>query len=102
MTLFTQLTFERLYVLAKVLENWEGPASIAFHLSDWEAQELVKMIETGVLPSKRANVQYHVVFKRGVSMALHWLNTREYESKNYRTPRQSHGASHTYLTIGIT
>ena len=69
-TMVTQLSMDRVLSLARVLESWTGPASVVFAVTDLTAKKLLQNIEEGILPNKRANVQYHAVYLRGVSFVF--------------------------------
>ena len=43
-----------------------GPISLAFYLSDGEADKLVNFITESQVLSKRDNIIYHVVYSEGV------------------------------------
>ena len=50
-----------------LLEQWEGPVSLALYVSDAEAAHFEDFALESEILSKRTNVGYHVVFKEGVS-----------------------------------
>jgi len=65
-TLITQLMFNRIDNLERLLQSWKGPSQVALYLTD---EELVSFNDayqqSDIL--KQANATYHVIFKRHVS-----------------------------------
>ena len=50
-----------------LLDQWEGPVSLALYMSDTEAAQFEDFTLESEIVSKRTNVGYHVVYKEGVS-----------------------------------
>ena len=63
-TLVTQLQYNRLSSFKRLMDAWEGPIQVVMYLSDAEAKQLRERLKSGRL--QRANVWYHVVYKRQV------------------------------------
>ena len=62
-----QLSFDRKHMVELLLEQWEGPVSLALYLTDAEAAHFEDFALNSQILSKRTNVGYHVVYKEGVS-----------------------------------
>ena len=62
-TVVTQLTFDRIYLLSLFLSHWTGPASIAIYAADGQLEELYKFVDSTAIINKRAreNLAIHVV-----------------------------------------
>ena len=56
-------TFDSAYGIA-------GPISLALYMSDSEAQQFLRYVQSSSELVKRKNVGYHIVFKEGVSNAI--------------------------------
>ena len=50
-----------------LLDQWEGPVSLALYMSDTEAAQFEDFALESEIVSKRTNVGYLVVHKEGVS-----------------------------------
>ena len=50
-----------------LLEQWEGPVSLALYMTDAEAANFEDFALNSQILSKRTNVGYHMVYKEGVS-----------------------------------
>jgi Glycosyl-transferase for dystroglycan len=65
-TMATQLTIDRFPALERMLTRWEGPASVAFHVTREEASQLPSKISSSAALKNRTRVSYHVIYKRAV------------------------------------
>ena len=66
-TLATHLDYNRLDLLERILENWDGPASVAIHVTDSQAKEVVDFLLHSKSLQHRVNVSYHFLFRVGPS-----------------------------------
>ena len=66
-TLATHLDHNRLGLLEKVLNHWDGPASVAIHVTDSQVQSVVDFLLDSESLRERRNVSYHLVFRVGPS-----------------------------------
>ena len=66
-TLATHLDYNRLYLLERILGHWDGPASVAIHVTDSQAQEVVDFLLHSKSLQNRVNVSYHFLFRVGPS-----------------------------------
>ncbi|XP_036718356.1 LARGE xylosyl- and glucuronyltransferase 2 isoform X2 [Balaenoptera musculus] len=64
-TLVAQLSMDRLQMLEALCRHWPGPMSLALYLTDAEAQQFLRFVETSVVLSARQDVAYHVVYREG-------------------------------------
>uniref|UniRef100_A0A4X1SET1 LARGE xylosyl- and glucuronyltransferase 2 n=1 Tax=Sus scrofa TaxID=9823 RepID=A0A4X1SET1_PIG len=64
-TLVAQLSMDRLQMLEALCRHWPGPMSLALYLTDAEAQQFLRFVETSAVLSARQNVAYHVVYREG-------------------------------------
>ncbi|XP_059730634.1 xylosyl- and glucuronyltransferase LARGE2 isoform X5 [Bos taurus] len=64
-TLVAQLSMERLQMLEALCRHWPGPMSLALYLTDTEAQQFLRFVETSAVLSARQDVAYHVVYREG-------------------------------------
>ncbi|CAI9153498.1 unnamed protein product [Rangifer tarandus platyrhynchus] len=64
-TLVAQLSMERLQMLEALCRHWPGPMSLALYLTDAEAQQFLRFMETSAVLSARQDVAYHVVYREG-------------------------------------
>jgi hypothetical protein len=69
-TLATQLTIDRFPSLERMVSNWEGPVSVALHVTDEEADELLTKISSSSKLRNRKRISYHVVYKRLVRVGV--------------------------------
>jgi Glycosyl-transferase for dystroglycan len=76
-TLATQLTIDRFAALERMLSSWNGPASVALHVTDEEADRLPSMISTSAALKDRKQVSYHVVYKRLVRAMMKRMQPRK-------------------------
>lgn len=68
-TLVTQLQFNRISHLERLLQAWQGPSMVAIYLSDEETDRFLNYVnKTDTL--RQANASYHVVYKRHVSTRI--------------------------------
>ena len=73
-TLVAQLSMDRLHMVESLCNQWHGPLSLALYLSDAEADQLVKFVQSSPILNKRKNnVSYHVVFKEGDFYPINYL-----------------------------
>ena len=63
-----QLSMDRLQMLEAICKHWEGPISLALHMSDAEVQQFLGYAQGSDLLMKRKNIGYHVVYRDGVSI----------------------------------
>ena len=68
-TLVNHLDYNRLNLLERTFTNWDGPASIAIHVSESQVQEVVDFVLGSKVLRDRKNVTYHLMFKIGLSYA---------------------------------
>ena len=66
-TLATHLDYNRLDLLERILGHWDGPASVAIHVTDSQAQGVVDFLLHSTLLQHRENVSYHFLFRVGPS-----------------------------------
>lgn len=52
-------------MLEALCRHWPGPMSLALYLTDAEAQQFLRFVETSVVLSARQDVAYHVVYREG-------------------------------------
>ncbi|XP_015101609.1 xylosyl- and glucuronyltransferase LARGE2 isoform X2 [Vicugna pacos] len=64
-TLVAQLSMDRLQMLEALCRHWPGPMSLALYLTDAEAQQFLRFVETSAVLSARQDVAYHVVYREG-------------------------------------
>ncbi|NIG60408.1 glycosyltransferase-like 1B [Pontoporia blainvillei] len=64
-TLVAQLSMDRIQMLEALCRHWPGPMSLALYLTDAEAQQFLRFVETSVVLSARQDVAYHVVYREG-------------------------------------
>uniref|UniRef100_A0A915IQH9 Uncharacterized protein n=1 Tax=Romanomermis culicivorax TaxID=13658 RepID=A0A915IQH9_ROMCU len=77
-TLVTQLSFDRIFMLEPLLNRWNGPASITLYLTDEEAARFQDfMIESHIL-SSRLDVALHVVYRQEVFFRIYFLSFLTY------------------------
>ena len=62
-----QLSFDRKHMVELLLEQWEGPVSLALYVTDAEAAHFEDFALNSQILRKRTNVGCHVVYKEGVS-----------------------------------
>ena len=55
----------RLQMLEALCRHWPGPMSLALYLTDAEAQQFLRFVETSAVLSARQDVAYHVVYQEG-------------------------------------
>ena len=53
----------RLQMLEALCRHWPGPMSLALYLTDTEAQQFLRFVETSAVLSARQDVAYHVVYR---------------------------------------
>ncbi|VDO92043.1 unnamed protein product [Soboliphyme baturini] len=90
-SLVTQLSYERLAVLEKLLSSWQGPASVTLYLSDSEAYQFVQLLGQSISLNRR-NIAYHIVFREGVGTAHNVFQYVSFELLNCR--RETWAAGH--------
>ncbi|KAK2157559.1 hypothetical protein LSH36_189g06082 [Paralvinella palmiformis] len=82
-TLITQLMFNRIDNLERLLQSWKGPSQVALYLTD---EELVSFNDayqqSDIL--KQANATYHVIFKRHVFYPINYV--RNVAIRETKTP----------------
>ena len=54
-----------LQMLEALCRHWPGPMSLALYLTDTEAQQFLRFVETSAVLSARQDVAYHVVYREG-------------------------------------
>nr|XP_031315586.1 LARGE xylosyl- and glucuronyltransferase 2 isoform X1 [Camelus dromedarius] len=64
-TLVAQLSMDRLQMLEALCRHWPGPMSLALYLTDAEAQQFLRFVETSAVLSARQDVAYHLVYREG-------------------------------------
>ncbi len=63
-SLVAQLSFDRIHMLIRLLEMWEGPVSAAIYMEESEVLQLMEFIH--YMPVfQRTNLALHVVYKKG-------------------------------------
>lgn len=50
-------------MLEALAEHWDGPMSLALHLSDSEAQQFLHYVIHSPVISNRRNIGFHIVYK---------------------------------------
>ena len=83
-TLTTHLDYNRLSLLERILETWDGPASVAIHLSDYQVEGVVSFLLNSKSLQHRLNVTYHLLFIVGPSYPPN--NARELAHRFVSTP----------------
>ena len=66
-TLTTHLDYNRLNLLERILGHWDGPASVAIHVTDSQVQGVIDYILNSKSLQHRLNVSYHLLFRVGPS-----------------------------------
>ena len=61
-TLVTQLSFDRIYMIEKIIKQWDGPISFAIYLSDTEVQSLEAKLKEIEELNIRNNIEIHLVY----------------------------------------
>ncbi|KAM5248012.1 xylosyl- and glucuronyltransferase LARGE2 [Ctenodactylus gundi] len=64
-TLVAHLSMDRLQMLEALCRHWSGPMSLALYLTDAEAQQFLRFVESSPVLSARRDVAYHVVYREG-------------------------------------
>ena len=67
-TLVAQLSMDRLQMLETICRHWEGPVSLALHMSDAEAQQFLRYAQGSEILMQRKNIGYHIVYRDGVRL----------------------------------
>lgn len=67
-TLVTQLQYNRLEGLYRLINSWDGPMQVVLYLTDEEATQFYDDVRTRKTTSRRGAIYYHVVYKEGVSV----------------------------------
>ena len=65
-TWMAHLSLDRLPMLERLCQLWEGPISLALYLSDAESEELHTFVSQSYILSDRKNIGYHIVYKQEV------------------------------------
>ena len=66
-TLVTQLTFDRFYMIDLLIEHWPGPLSITVYVKAEQLQVFEGAVATHPTLLKRDNIDFHIAIKSGVS-----------------------------------
>ena len=74
-TLVNHLDYNRLNLLERSFTNWDGPASIAIHVTESQVQGVVDYVLGSKVLRDRKNVTYHLMFKIGPSYAINPLRS---------------------------
>lgn len=72
-TLVSQLSIDRLQVLATLFKHWDGPVSVVMYASDSEVWQMLQYFEAANLLQKRKNIAVHVVYKQGQLYPVNFL-----------------------------
>lgn len=64
-TLVAQLSMDRLQMVEALLEQWNGPVSLAMYMSDSEVQQFLGYAQASKTLSERKNIGYHIVYRDG-------------------------------------
>ena len=78
-TMVTQLSFDRINLLPRLLAGWTGPASVTLYLRDSDLEALAMLLERwNLLNSDRAGrssppLQIHVVYQEGEHYPVNFL-----------------------------
>ena len=83
-TLTTHLDYNRLNLLERILGHWDGPASVAIHVTDSQVQGVVDYLLNSKSLQHRLNVSYHLLFRVGPSYAPN--HARELAHRFVSTP----------------
>ena len=83
-TLTTHLDYNRLNLLERILGHWDGPASVAIHVTDSQVQGVVDYLLNSKSLHHRLNVSYHLLFRVGPSYAPN--HARELAHRFVSTP----------------
>ncbi|XP_060532488.1 xylosyl- and glucuronyltransferase LARGE2s-like isoform X2 [Cylas formicarius] len=83
-TLVSQLSFDRFYLVEEIASLWTGPISITLYVSDKELAESMQLILDSKILQDRLNISYHAVFKEGDFYPINIL--RNIGLKNVNTP----------------
>ncbi|XP_063401408.1 xylosyl- and glucuronyltransferase LARGE2s-like [Mytilus trossulus] len=83
-TLVAQLSMDRLQMLETICRHWEGPISLALHMSDAEAQQFLRYAQESEVLMQRKNIGYHVVYRDGQYYPVNYL--RNVALKQVNTP----------------
>ena len=84
-TLVAQLSSDRLLMLEKLCQRWDGPMSISFYGSDSDVQEMLKFYSTSsIFQDCKGRLGLHVVYKTGEFYPINYL--RNVALDNVQTP----------------
>ena len=84
-TLVAQLSPDRLMMLERVCQHWNGPLSISFYGYDSDVQDLLKFLSvSSVLQDCQTHLGLHVVYKTGEFYPINYL--RNVALENVQTP----------------
>ncbi len=72
-TLVTQISTERLWVLERLLGNWEGPMSVAMYLRRDDLDKMLSLMWAYPRVMSRANLDMHLVLQNGVRFIYLYL-----------------------------
>ncbi|ELU18085.1 hypothetical protein CAPTEDRAFT_135861, partial [Capitella teleta] len=78
------LLIGRFGVLEKMLSNWEGPASVVFHVKHSDLSVLDSLYTKSKVLKDRKNVSFHLVYRRGEFYPINYL--RNVGVNQSRTP----------------
>ena len=84
-TLVAQLSADRLMMLERLCQHWDGPISISFYGSDSDVQDVLKFHSNSpILQDCNARLGLHVVYKSGQFYPINYL--RNVALDNIQTP----------------
>lgn len=81
-TLVSQLSIDRLYMIEYLANRWKGPISLALYISDSEVQQFLNFITKSSILSSRTNIGYHVVYREEKFYPINHLRNIALESVN--------------------
>ena len=73
-TLITQLSFDRLSILFKLLtDHWKGPVSATIYCTDYESWQVMEQFNYDDKLRKRKNIAIHIVYISGTHFPVNYL-----------------------------
>ena len=78
-TMVTQLSFDRLHTLQRLIDNWDGPIGATIYMRDSDTMELLRFTSS---ISRRKNVAIHIVYKKGDRYPINYLRNVAWNYSN--------------------
>ena len=80
-TMVTQLSFDRLHALQQLIDNWDGPMSIAVYLNDNQIYDFLRFMHSSSA-ARRHNVAVTIVYKEGALYPINYLRNVAWNNSN--------------------